>query len=220
MWTPREDIGQAAFSNMGNLVEALRNSTTMSLQNLSRNLLMAHNSNWAAFAGIVSVETQQAKLRDTIIADATARLRLDDSAPASPCLMAPVSPAYSLALFSAAETPDDSDTDTYAPQPQRKTLRARQPHIASSSVAGPDVLFTQGYRYIRRQHGHRSGGLGVVDRALKRPKAELDTSQDSFKGTCTLCTRSDQVMALVLKKPDDDEQTPNYPEPQQSAKHK
>jgi hypothetical protein len=203
MWTPREDIGHVAFSNILNLVEALRNSTRMSVPYLSGNLQMAHIASWAAFAGIVSAEKQDAGLGDIIIADATARLRLYDSAPASPCLMAPVSPTYTVGIPTVSEISGTIDFEAFTPEPQGNRSRTRQPHVTSKPSTGPDVLFTQGYRYFRRPRGDKR-----------------TAEKDSFKGVCILCTRSDEVMALVLKRPDDDEQTANYPEPQQSAKHK
>jgi hypothetical protein len=45
------------------------------------------------------------------------------------------------------------------------------------------------------------------------------TTSEHFEGTCSLCTRPGQVMALVLKRPENEELTPNYPMPGQHAKH-
>lgn len=222
MWTKREDIGHAAYTNLRKLVEALRNSTTMKVPYLTSSVLIAHQTNWADFTGIASAEEQQAIVRDILIADATARLQLDDSGPASPCLMSPVSTAtrakVTETMFEGSETSSiESDTQLN----YRSSRRMVRSQISSKASNEPDVLFTQGYRYLRRRSAKSSRSFRIaVKEAMGATTVKDDTSADSFKGVCTLCTRNDEIMALVLKKPEDDEQTPNYPAPQQNAKHK
>ena len=213
MWMPRPDLGQRSCQTVEKLIEAMRNSNTSDITNLKRNLQSAHEANWNKFTTIISTEKENARIREVVIADATARLKLEDNplTPPSPVLLGPVSPMLTETSYSL---PQPTPTEDY---PERRYHRNRSPSrcvdIRLSGSRNPyravpprpslDVIFTQGYKC-----------------KVRETDPGFSSSSEYFEGNCTMCNRTAQVMALILRKPEDDELTANYPQPQQDAKHK
>ena len=197
VWAPRNDIEHRAFRCIEKMVTSSRDSTNENAANLKDELRSAHEQNWSQFANTMIAEKQEAELRTIVIADATARLRLDDHTPSSPGGLGPVSPSISGPRYTESYV-EDYDRSVVASDTKRNR-RSKTRHNRNSP--DPGVLFTQGYKYL----GHISSGE--------------NSASEHFEGTCSLCTRSGQVMALVLKRPEDEELTPNYPTPGQHAKH-
>ncbi|KAH8722816.1 hypothetical protein GQ44DRAFT_621841 [Phaeosphaeriaceae sp. PMI808] len=199
MWAPRVDIEHRAFRNTEKVVDALRNSTIGVISVFQQELRLAHDANWNNLTVGISEEKQQAKTREEVIADATARLRLDDRLPGSPVLMGPVSPSLSGGSYqrSKAYTPADIEHKPFYPP-----TRPSSQKVVVPSLPSPDILFSQGFKFVKKTNYYSS------------------ITSEYLDGVCPLCERGGQVMALMLKQPDDHKPTDNYPVLQQHAKHK
>ncbi|KAF2726634.1 hypothetical protein EJ04DRAFT_582559 [Polyplosphaeria fusca] len=217
IWKPRPDLGQIASGTTQKLVDAIRNSDHHNIPSLKKHLQSAHETNWQKFARSISVERENARIRDVVILDATARLDLEDSPQMSPCApaLSPVSPALSKRrsvgaeqaqrMFDPDDSPDlsDSDTEPVLPLPSRKPISLVSRHHFQRAPDRNDVgvIYTRGY---------------TCRKFDRRPQL----MSKYFEGNCNLCLRSGQIMALILSKPKDDEATANFPSPHQHARHK
>jgi hypothetical protein len=260
MWVPRPDIEQRASHCLGRLVQALRDTVTTGIPSLRADLGAAHNANWKKFSMALSVEESHARTRDVIIADATARLHLIESSPASPSVMAPVSPGSSVSVYryNPPPLPTYQPPQTYNPPyvypqttstgniqpnpyphqyPQMQSTMYRQPYLHNHSTysGSHPNMYTQAQYMVNQPYYPPSNGQvqpqrGDLSPPLPGPAVlfsqgykfneESRSSDTSFDGYCTLCTRPTQVMALILKKPEEKKPTANYPEPQQYVKHR
>ncbi|KAF2788334.1 hypothetical protein K505DRAFT_378963 [Melanomma pulvis-pyrius CBS 109.77] len=240
LWIPRPDIGQRALHGMERLVEALRDPVAVGIPGLREDLQTAHEANWKKFATAISAEKNDAITRDVVIADATARLQLIDLEPDSPHQMSPVSrilrhaPGQPNVNYQPPETlhlnpydPQNSYTQPdmyeesylYGQSYMENTYTQPHAYMANQSYYPPSN-YSSSTRHQRRDASPPPPSPHVLFSQGYKCKERRATSDSTFDGTCTLCTRSTQVMALILKKPEEDEPTANYPEPQQYVKHK
>ncbi|KAG9235103.1 hypothetical protein BJ875DRAFT_459975 [Amylocarpus encephaloides] len=184
------------------------------------NLRIAHRANWASFLGSINLDQEAVVERSYVVQDAMTRIDLNrqNCRSGSPAALSPVSHRRAAAPTPPAPNPGYGYGHGYG-QPSYPITGSSNQHpsyIQSSYSTGAYSNYSPPSPqpvYRRSFLGRGSGSQQHSKYLYTKHYQPASSSNASFRGYCAFCGEDDAVLAILIKKPPDDEKTDPFPEP-------